>query len=587
VLKDVRINDQPRGDRTATVGMDEFATDLVRIETLAWIVTSSRMRESFSVRWRGIVPLEALSPSQAREAFVEIAGYRFAGDPLLDEIINLSALTPGALDLLARDARRNGTLQPLVERYTTTDFSVVDESTNTRADRAMARALTLALRGPHLSNAAGRLARVAAIFPDGVAHTDVEKIVGVPIDAARELSEQGLMAPSTKRCRLYGAVARVTKLLFPPLPADLEAIDHLYQHRVETLAPRAGISGGDIAVQELTPDMRNIDASLRRRLADGDRRAAETTVVYANVIRHTGMGDAHLVDLAHAIAQTENDADLTAKAAVRAGDIAIGRFEHDRARAYYSEARELYHRVAEHAGEAHCVRNLGVIALRSRFLAAARAMFEQSATLAHAGNDPYGEAISVERLGDVAQIEGNAPEARRYFEDARRRYQAIGHPREADCWLSLAELASATDPQEARSHIEKALKLHRSAGHQLGIANSLLVLGQLESDPVAAERSFKEALPLFRQLGHVRGEANARLLLGHLKNEPPDRRKAVEHFYDALALYRSTGDLNGELEALAGLAIVADADGRPEEAAAFRKEAEALKDLSTSESTGA
>jgi hypothetical protein len=77
------------------------------------------------------------------------------------------------------------------------------------------------------------------------------------------------------------------------------------------------------------------------------------------------------------------------------------------------------------------------------------------------------------------------------------------------------------------------------------------------------------------------------LLLGHLKNEPPDRRKAVEHFYDALALYRSTGDLNGELEALAGLAIVADADGRPEEAAAFRKEAEALKDLSTSESTGA
>lgn len=584
VLKDVRVNDQTGGDRTSTVGMDEFANDLARIETLVWIVTSSRLRESFSVRWRDIVPLDALTDNQAREAFLEIAGDRFAQDPHLNEIVTMSAFAPGALDLLARDASRNGALAPLVERWRHADFHDADAGTSTDADRAMARALTLALRGPHLSDAARRIARVAAVFPDGVAHADIEEIKEATVEGARELSELGLAAPATKRCRLYSAVARATAQLFPPAPSDLQAIDNLYLRRVETHAPLAGQRGGDLAVQELTSEMRNIEATLERRLSAGDPAAAATTVVYANFIRHTGMGNARLLEMAHGLAKRENNTRLVAESAARAGDISIGRFEHGRARAFYAEARDAYHRIQDRAGEAHCVRNLGVIALRSGHWAAARALFEQAVSLARAGDDRYGEASSIERLGDVAQSEGNAEEARRYFEEARSRYQAINHPREADCWLSLGELALTTDPRQAREFLERALTLHRSAGHQLGVANSLMVLGQLdmENHPMASEGAFKEALPLFRRIGNVRGEANTKVLLGRLKNAAGEHQKASAFFYDALALYRSTGDLRGEMETLAGLEAVADAEGRPAEAAAFRKEADALKEISAS-----
>lgn len=116
------------------------------------------------------------------------------------------------------------------------------------------------------------------------------------------------------------------------------------------------------------------------------------------------------------------------------------------------------------------MRNLGVIALRTRKWSAAQALFDQAWALARNAADAFGEANSIERLGDLAQAMEDTAAARRHFENALARYGQHHHPREADCWLSLGELAlDEGDKVRAELYIQKALDLHRSAGHYLGV----------------------------------------------------------------------------------------------------------------------
>lgn len=74
----------------------------------------------------------------------------------------------------------------------------------------------------------------------------------------------------------------------------------------------------------------------------------------------------------------------------------------------------------------------------------------------------------------------------------------------------------------------------------------------------------------------MRGEANTRILLAGLAVRVNDTQKAARCIAKPSTFYRSIGNLFDEANAIQGLAEVAKAEGREEEATAFQTEADLL-----------
>lgn len=563
---------------SGALGMDEFAFALHRIPTLAWVATTRGLREALSVRWSEVIRLEPLTVEQATRAFIETAGAAAADDPMLPTLIDASRLLPGALELLARQARLPGGAARVWEQWQATGF-IEESDLQPPEERAIAHALAAAVHALQVPGAV-RLMSAVATVPDGLATDDLDALEDIPTGTAvDELSSAGILARETGRCRVVALLVPHVLRFYPAEARDREAVDDLYLRLTEACGPRAGGDGGQAAMHRLSIELRNVETTLARGLQAESPRACRATYQYANYQRHSGLGDPSLIERARALAGALGDAPLAADCTARAGDLAINRFDHPTASERYDEARLAYRALNDARGEAHCMRNLGVIAMRTQRWAAARALLEQAATLAHSVEDEAGEVSSLERLGDVAEALGERDTARRYFEEAQRRYQAIGDPREANCWMSLGTLAlEDKDEKVARDLLEKALALHTKAGHQLGIANSLMYLGTLDASaaPALATKRYDMALPLYRRIGNVWGEGNVRILLADLALAANDIAKAGRLYREAFNLHRAADNRTGAAEAISGLAKVADAEGRPEAARAFRQEAATL-----------
>jgi tetratricopeptide (TPR) repeat protein len=523
-----------------------------------------------------MVRLEPLTIEKAKRAFVAVAGSSTASDPLLDSIVTASACVPVALELLALDVRNSGGVASVWERLQRVVVGSPRESgdeTDVAVDRALAAVVE------HLAIEARRLLAVAAMFRDGIAVSDVGMLEGIDESTVSQLATAGVTSPPVQRCAVVAALIEPVKRIVPAATADVARLYAFYLRQVDELSPLAGQPFGDQAVEKLTRELRNIEASLSTCLRQGSIAAARAALKYGNYVRHSGLGDPTILDRARDVADAHGDTQLKAQSASCRADIALSAFDHRLARTRYEEARQDYHTIKEAAGESHCLRNIGVIALRTQHWSAARACFEQSLALSRTAGDRVGEASAIERLGDLALAQDQFEAAREHFQEALVRYHELGDASEADCWLSLGQIAAhAHDIDHAREFFEKALALHRSAGHQLGVANSLLLRAELDvkQAPVQAERDLREALGGYRRVGNVRGEANARLLLAEIAAAQNARDKASALFRAALLLFQSADDPAGEATVFGRLADVAAEEGRSEDARAYREEADAL-----------
>lgn len=228
--------------------------------------------------------------------------------------------------------------------------------------------------------------------------------------------------------------------------------------------------GGERAVEKLTTELRNIEMTLNRGLQASSRQAAVAAYSYGNYIRECGLGDSGLLDRARDVAQANGDVRLAADCAARAADIALSRFDHPRASEQYEQARGAYH---------------GLAMVQARGVACATWASSPCARESGAPLKRYSTRRGRSRGTPPTHLEkptassGSAISHRRWRIPqqlgaiSRTRWPVMGSSitrARQNCWLSLGELAlDEGDKVRAELYIQKALDLHRSAGHYLGV----------------------------------------------------------------------------------------------------------------------
>jgi DNA-binding SARP family transcriptional activator/tetratricopeptide (TPR) repeat protein len=106
--------------------------------------------------------------------------------------------------------------------------------------------------------------------------------------------------------------------------------------------------------------------------------------------------------------------------------------------------------------------------------------------------------------------------------------------------------------EEARGHLDHALRLHTGSGDLAGQANThhaLALWYERQDRPRDALEHAKQALASYRAGGNPRGEADALNYIGWSYALLGDHAEALVHCQPALALYQEVGDRDGEAAA--------------------------------------
>nr|MDT0656933.1 tetratricopeptide repeat protein [Micromonospora sp. DSM 115978] len=171
--------------------------------------------------------------------------------------------------------------------------------------------------------------------------------------------------------------------------------------------------------------------------------------------------------------------------------------------------------------------------------------------------DRAGEAGALVNLGVVHWQLGRYPVAAEHLEQALVLFRELGDGRgEARALGNLGMVFNALGAQEkAIEHHRRALGRFVEIGDRLGEANTLTnvgdVLARLGRNAEAAEHQ-RSALTIFRDLGHRGGEATALTNLGDVSIRLGHYPAAIDEHAQALAIFRDIGERYGEMCALNG-----------------------------------
>ena len=567
------------------VAADELAADLVRTPTVALLVTTRAVTGAFSIRWREILRLGAVDRQTATRAFVDIAGERFAADPRVGQVLDAIGDLPGAIELAARRARVESSLDPILqglEAFTDTESS---------AGPAAAAALH-AIDTPDVRSA---LALLEA-FPNGLSDDVLARMSARTRAALETLIERALAVREDGRVHSRSATAAGADQR--SLPPDAQVVIAHYVQLLEDRAPRVGSSdAGGEALASLTVEATNIEQAVRLGLRDATPEAIRAADLFGNVMRFAGVGSLDLLDRAADAARARGDATMQAALLTRVGETALARSDYGRAARGFTEALDIYRGKGDQLGIARCLRGRAQVEFARNRWKESGELFMEALRTSRSADDRLGTAVSTERLGDIASVLDLTAEAKRRYEEALQLYRQLGNRRgEADCLHSLGEIAlAAKDYDRATALLTEAGDLHGSIGNLLGVANSYFRRGDVAFDRTEAPEIrdadarllYEQAMATYVSIGDIRGQANAVLRLGELDAEIGRPGSAAAQFHRALELQRRSGNLLGQAGCIMRLADVEVSAGNTDAARRMYREALALyRQLGVHDSVG-
>jgi DNA-binding SARP family transcriptional activator len=224
----------------------------------------------------------------------------------------------------------------------------------------------------------------------------------------------------------------------------------------------------------------------------------------------------------------------------------------------YAELWESTHRVALQAvreagnlrGQAAVLRSLGALHLSrgeyeaaDPFLATALSMFDEM-------DEPSGRALCLRDQALISRQSGAEAPALTLYEQAERYFVAAGDIIGQAHVLGEAAfiLMRRSHFTSARSYLDKALGICRSAGFDRGQAMALRRLGQMQTyqrEFAAAERTLLEVLAMVRASGDLVGEGHLLLDLGRINAQAGRAEPAIRYLTQSVNVRERILDKNG------------------------------------------
>ena len=514
------------------------------------------------------VLLEALSPQEAREMFIQLAPRAADGPPeTVAELAELAGFLPLAVSLLARVCawHPSWTLADLAAETRTRMLNLAAENDS------VAAAFGVSYR--HLDPGLQEFFRYLALHPgttiDGYA---AAALADCSLDEAdRELDAlqgEGLLTEAGhRRYGMHDLIRRYAQDLAAADPADsreqaLEWLLDYYQHtaaRAGTILGRQaratsparspqtpavavpGLAGSAQALAWARAEHSSLLACLDHATAAGRHaRVVTFTAAIASLLRHDGPWESAITRHTTAVAA----------------------------------ARHLGDRL----GHANALIDLGDLRRRiGHYRGAAEALEEALAICREAGHR-LGEADALTFLGDLRRMTGDYRGSAEALDDALTICGDAGSRLgEASALTFLGVVRRMTgDYRGSAEALEEALGISRDIGSrlgQLGALGSLGVVRRMTGDYRGSAKSLEEALGISRDIGDRGGEAETLVEIGTLHQVRGDRDYAVGYFRQALHLAREITSPGDEAPALAGLGRCALAGGRTADAIAALRQA--------------
>ena len=225
--------------------------------------------------------------------------------------------------------------------------------------------------------------------------------------------------------------------------------------------------------------------------------------------------------------------------------------------------------------------------LRMQFLddlMLAKHTYEESLRLAERTGDMERCEIVLSNLGDLAVWVGNYDKGERLLAEALQLGRRRGyHYRIEAVQFNLGfACANRGDFKSAKAHFEEGIRTHNQIGAEQFLSSgycSYSLSNHYDGDQQAAEVMARNALTVTRKLGDSRREGEALVCLDHALAAQDRLDEAANAYAQGVALHRTLEHTRHSLEALAGLAHVADRKGETDSALSYLEEI--LQDLAS------
>ena len=504
---------------------------------------------------------------------IELAAARLSALPVADlaDRLDEALAAPGRANRIAPP--RHQSLQALLDW---------GDALLGEPERRLFRRLAVFARGWTL--AAAR----AVCAGDDLGAGDLPALLRRLVDRSLVLAEEPARTdPQGARYRLLETIRRYAA---ERLEAAGEAATVRGRHArwVAALAEEAGpaLLGPEQAawLDRLAAEHGNLRAALRWAAEQGD--AAQGARICAGAWRywwargHLGEGRHRLAAaLANAaVVPAPMRAELTRGAAYLAR--AVG--ERAEAERLLRQQLALREALADAAGVARALDDLGMVVCERRDYAEAGALHERSLALFREQGDRAGIADALTNLGRVLSDRGDHARAAALHAESLALRRALGD--DAGTAYALENLAvvayDQADHATAGERLAEALDLRRRLGDQEGMARALNGLGLVAlalGDPRRSVALQEEGLALRRALGATWGTAISLYGLALALAARGEAARAAALHAEALPLFAEVGDRRGLAQGLEALAALGARSGAAAGAARLLGAAEALR----------
>jgi tetratricopeptide (TPR) repeat protein len=274
------------------------------------------------------------------------------------------------------------------------------------------------------------------------------------------------------------------------------------------------------------------------------------------------------------MARQLGDGSIEANCLQGLGNILYYMAEYKLAEDHLGRALALFQKLGDQGGEVRALNSLGLVNYEQGLYPEATADLEQALRINRLTGNRENEGLTLSNLGLVLADQGNYSQAVGFHQQALKISREYGNVRLEGAILDNLSYALTQLGQlsEAKGCYERALQIFRQIGNQQGMASVLSFLAallQTLGDAPAALEDCQQSLELANDLKERYTQGVALTVMGHALTDLERPLEAAEAYRQAVQLWQENNQFHLALDALAGLARLAQQRGNPQNACQY------------------